>query len=1139
MTEPGEILESLAREGVTIWAEGSRIRFRAAKGGFTNELKARLTENKTAVLAAWRERAAKHVTSHPATHAQRALWFLFQESPESASYNVVLAARIRSEIDISALQHACQALLDRHASLRTTYAMEATRLTQRIHGDMPQFFRVHDRRGVDLLKLRDEVIDVSHRPFRLETGPVMRVDLFRRAEADHILLITIHHIAFDGWSGILLLEDLRKNYATERNEGLAPPPRPENDVSGYARWQEEMLVSPEGRSHERYWIELLAGEIPPLDLPTDRPRSAVATVSGASFPVELGAEVSAAVRALAVSAGTTPFVVLLTAYHVVLHRYTGQSQLVVGSPTYGRDRSEFTNVIGHFINMIPLKADFSNDPTFQELLGQLRSRVHEGIQHQDYPFALLVEKLRPARDPSRKPIFQTLFILQKFKQLAGLEGLFSHAPGEVSADFAGLTLELFPIPQQEGQFDLVLELSDLSGVYQGDFKYDSNLYSAATVAALSGHYLRLLRAIVTSPATQISRLPMLSVAEERQLLDEWNATTRDYPENVCLHQLIEAQVERTPEAVAVAFEGQRLTYRELDARANQLARYLQKRGVTAESLVGICVERSLEMVIGLLGILKAGGAYVPMDPSYPKARLAFMLEDSGVSVLLTQSHLVHTLASERAEIVCLDTDWSRIAGEYTDKPEQRAQPENLVYMIYTSGSTGQPKGAMNTHRGIVNRLLWMQDEYRFTSIDVVLQKTPFSFDVSVWEFFCPLLAGARLVIARPGGHQDPTYLTDVIARERITIMHFVPSMLRMFLEAYGLDRCGSLRDVICSGEALPPELVKLFYERFAANLHNLYGPTEAGVDVTYWPCPRQSDLSVVPIGRPVANTQCYILDPQLQLVPIGVPGELHLGGIQVGRGYHNRPELTAGKFIPDPFGKKAGGRLYKTGDLCRYLPDGNIEYLGRIDHQVKIRGFRIELGEIEAALNKHPGIRDAVVIVREDLPGDPRLVAYLVARDGAAPTADDLSRELRSSLPDHMVPSAFVLLDYFPLSPNGKVDRKALPAPQEIGVRAGREYVAPRTETEAVVAEVFGEVLRLERVGVNDDFFQLGGHSLLATRVVSRLRDRLKVEVAMRWLFQVPTPAKLGEYLDTVRWVGTQNAGNASHSDEGRERLEI
>ncbi len=1138
MTESVEILESLARHGVNIWAEGSRIRFRAAKGALTDELKARLAANKNVALAAWRERAANYVVSHPATFAQRALWFLYQNKPDSAAYNVALAVRICSEIDRSALQNACQALLDRHPSLRTTYMMEDTELIQRVHGDMPVSFRVHERRDVDLQELRDEVIDVSHLPFRLESGPVMRVDLFSRTETDHILLITVHHIAVDGWSVFLLIEDLRNNYRDERNGGPAPPPRPENDVSTYARWQEKMLASPEGRAHERYWTDALSGEIPTLDLRTDRPRSAVAAVCGASCQVDLGAEVSDAVRALAVSAGTTPFVVLLASYHVLLHRYTSQAQLIVGTPTYGRDRPEFADVIGDFINMIPLKADLSKDPTFHELLGQLRNRVLEGIQHQDYPFTLLVEKLHPVRDSSQTPVFQTVFIMQKFRPLAGLEGTFSRATKDVRVDFGGLALESFPIPQQEGQFDIALELVDFGSVYQGQFKYNSNLYDEATVVALSGHYLQLLRAIVDSPATRVSRLPLLSEVEQRQLLEEWNATTRDYPRNVCLHQLIEAQVQRTPEAVAVVFEDQELTYRELNARANQLAFYLQKRGVTAETLVGICVERSQEMMVGLLGILKAGAAYVPMDPSYPKARLAFMLEDSGESVLLTQKHLVHTLTSDRTEIVCLDADWSRIAGEYTNTPEQRVQAENLAYMIYTSGSTGQPKGAMNTHRGIVNRLLWMQAEYRLTSTDVVLQKTPFSFDVSVWEFFWPLLAGARLVIARPGGHQDPTYLVDVIAREHITIMHFVPSMLRMFLEADGLDRCGSLRDVICSGEALPPELVRAFYERFAANLHNLYGPTEAAVDVTHWPCPRQSDLSIVPIGRPVANTQCYILDPQLQLVPVGVPGELHLGGIQVGRGYHNRPDLTAEKFIPDPFGKEVKGWLYKTGDSCRYLRDGNIEYLGRIDHQVKIRGFRIELGETETALSKNPNIRQAVVTVREDLPGDQRLVAYLVARDGAVPTADELRGELHATLPDHMVPSAFVFLDQLPLSPNGKVDRKALPAPE--GMRAAvRDYEGPRTESESVVVKVFEEVLGIERVGVHEDFFKLGGHSLLAMRVVSRLRERVRTEVAIRWLFEAPTAAKLGEYLDTVRWVAAQDAGNESHAEEGRECLEI
>jgi amino acid adenylation domain-containing protein len=945
VNEALDILDSLARHGVSIWAEGSRVRFRAAKGGFPAELKERLAANKGEVLAAWREWAAKEVKSEVSTHAQRALWFLYQERPESPAYNVAIPIRIFTPVDVPALERACQALVDRHPSLRTTYAMNDTRLVQRVRGHMPVSFCVHDRAGIDLQKLRKEIIESSHVPFSLESGPLMRVDLFRRADADFVLLIAVHHIAVDGWSGVLLMEDLRLNYIAETNEGAAPPARPENDVPAFARWQQEMLSSEEGQAHERYWSEALAGEIPALDLPTDWARSAPGDVCGASLPVDLGAEQSEAVRALAASAGTTPFVVLLSAYQALLHRYTGGQQTIVGSPTYGRDHVEFANVIGDFINTIPLKADFSADPTFHELLAQMRQRVIAGLEHQDYPFALLVEKLHPARDASRTPIFQTLFILQRHKQVAGLKDIFSQQPGEARIDFGGLAVESFAVPHNEGQFDVALELVDLGGIYRGYLKYNADLFAVPTVTALACHYAGLLRALVASPETRVSEVPLLSPAEQHQILEEWNDTARNYPRNVCLHQLIAAQAERTPNAVALVFEGKRLTYRELDERANQLAHYLQKLGVTAETRVGISLDRSFEMVIGLLGILKAGGAYVPMDPSYSEARLAFMLQDAGARILLAQKHLMPALKATKAEIVCLDADWDKIARESTDQPEPRARAENLAYMIYTSGSTGRPKGAMNEHRAVVNRLLWMQDEFQFGPADVVVQKAPFSFDVSVGEFFAPLIAGARLVVAKPEGHKDPGYLIDLVKREGVTIMHFDPSMLRIFLGAEGVERCASLRAVVCSGEALPPDLVIRFYAHSSATLHNLYGSTETGGEVTRWTCPRHGDLSVVPIGKPVANTQCYILDQHLQPVPVGVAGELHLGGAQVGRGYHNRPELTAEKFIPDPFADPPGRRLYKTGDLCRYLRDGNIEYLGQIEEHEAF--FRQMLGDID------------------------------------------------------------------------------------------------------------------------------------------------------------------------------------------------
>ncbi len=607
-------------------------------------------------------------------------------------------------------------------------------------------------------------------------------------------------------------------------------------------------------------------------------------------------------------------------------------------------------------------------------------------------------------------------------------------------------------------------------------------------------------------------LPPLAEADRRQVLVEWNNTRKDYPINQCLHQLVEQQVGRTPEAVALVFGGQTLTYRELNRRANQLAYHLRALGVGADSLVGVCIERSFEMVIGLLGTLKAGGAYVPLDPEYPKDRLAFMIEDANVPVLLTQKHLVASLPTHGARVICLDADWDRIACESTDNPRCITKPDQLAYMIYTSGSTGRPKGAMNHHRGICNRLLWMQDEYRLSGADTVMQKTPFSFDVSVWEFFWPLLTGARLVIARPGGHRDAAYLVSLIEEQGVTVLHFVPSMLQIFLEEPGLERCSSLRHVMCSGEALPYAVQEKFFSRLSAELHNLYGPTEAAVDVTYWKCQRGSTRRVVPIGRPVANTQCYILDADLHPVPVGEGGELHLGGVQIGYGYHNRPELTAEKFIPDPFRSEPGARLYKTGDLARYLSDGSIEYLGRIDDQVKIRSFRIELGEVESWLRKHTSVRDCAVVAREDQPGQKRLVAYLVASNKEALSVPELRAFVQQQLPDYMVPAAFVMLDTLPLSPNGKFDRKALPVPVQTRPELANTYVAPRTPEETLLAEIWSQVLQVQPVGVRDHYFELGGDSIRVIQMLARARQK-GLHLTLEQVYKEQTIEKLVPYL--------------------------
>ncbi len=612
----------------------------------------------------------------------------------------------------------------------------------------------------------------------------------------------------------------------------------------------------------------------------------------------------------------------------------------------------------------------------------------------------------------------------------------------------------------------------------------------------------------------------LAGAVLRQVLVDWNDTRVDYPQDVCLHQLFEAQAARTPDAVALVFEDRQLTYRELDERANQLAHHLRSLGVGTETFVGICLERSIEMVVGLYGTMKAGAVYVPIDPTYPQDRLTFMLQDANTPVLLTQEKLAAKLPPHQAKTVCLDSEWPVIARQSTASPNIALTPDNLAYMIYTSGSTGKPKGAMNTHRGICNRLLWMQDAYQLKADDRVMQKTPFSFDVSVWEFFWPLLAGARLVVARPEGHRDAAYLVELINAQQITTLHFVPSMLQVFLREPRVESCRSLRRVICSGEALPYELQETFFGRLpAVELHNLYGPTEAAVDVTYWACQKGSPLRTVPIGKPIANIQMYVLDPQLKPVPPGEPGELHIGGVGLARGYHNRPELTAEKFIPDPFSEKPGARLYKTGDLARHMPDGNIEYLGRLDHQVKIRGFRIELGEIESVLAQHPGVAETVVVARGDVPGEKRLVAYLVSAGATAPTVSDLHAHLKLQLPDYMVPAAFVVLKEMPLSPNGKVDRKALPAPDQSRPELKDAFVAPQTEQENILAGIWAEVLEVSPIGVNDNFFELGGDSIRAIQLLARAQ-KSGLRISLEQLFEQQTIHKVVEELKKHQTAG-------------------
>ncbi|MDT5270380.1 MAG: hypothetical protein QOH49_2566, partial [Acidobacteriota bacterium] len=1046
--------------------------------------------------------------------AQQRLWFIDQLEPGSAAYNLPAAVRLKGALDVSALEHTLDEVVRRHESLRTTFAVSDGLPVQVIHAALPQLLKVVDLSGIGDAEQREGEArrlagEEARQPFDLSTGPLLRASLLRLHEEEHVLLFTMHHIVSDGWSMGVLVREVSALYAAFAQNEESPLAELPLQYADYAAWQRNWLTDEVLEGQLSYWRKQLGGELPVLELPTDRPRPVAPTYAGARQSVNLSKSVADALKAISLEEGSTLFMTLLAAFNALLARHAGQEDIAVGTPIANRTSEDIEGLIGFFVNTLVMRTDLAGDPTFRELVRRVREVSLGAYSHQDVPFEKLVEELRPERNLNRNPLFQVMFIHQN--------------ASDRTLELPGLSLSPFQtVAASAAQFDLTLIVADTGDGLAAALEYQSDLFDEATIARMLGHFRLLLEGIASGADSRISDLPLLSEVEHHQLVQEWNDTRVEYDREAHLHRLIEEQVARTPDAVAVSFEGEELTYRELNSRANRLARFLRARGVERGTRVGICVERSIEMMVGLLGIVKSGGAYVPLDPAYPRERLSYMLEDARVPVLLTQERLADGLPQHDAQVVRLDADRRLVEAFDGGDLEDELTPDDLAYVIYTSGSTGKPKGAMNTHRAICNRLLWMQDAYGLGPEDRVMQKTPFSFDVSVWEFFWPLLTGARLVVARPGGHQDSSYISDLIDAERITTLHFVPSMLSVFLEEQKGRPLPSLRRVICSGEALPFELQERFFASQGAELHNLYGPTEAAVDVTYWACRRDGELRTVPIGQPIANTQIYLLDSRLRPVPVGVGGELHIGGVNVGRGYLGRPGLTAEKFIPDPFSVEPGARLYKTGDLARFLPGGEIEYVGRLDYQVKVRGFRIELGEIEAALARHPSVRECAVLVKEEQ-GDKRLFAYLVAPQGADTAA--LRSHLKSELPDYMIPSGFVVLPELPLTPNGKLDRRALVEATPAGpAAASSAYVAPRTAVEEVVAGVWGEVLRVGRVGTRDDFFELGGHSLLATRVASRLRDVFGVALPLRRLFEQPTVEALSRTIEDGLREDTQTA---------------
>jgi amino acid adenylation domain-containing protein len=1033
----------------------------------------------------------------PLSFAQQPFWLFSQLNLQQPVYNQGVHLHLTGPLDVAALAQSLQEIIQRHEAWRTSFPVENGQPIQRVHPSFALALPIVDAQPLPLAEREAAALQhgtaLVNQPFDLTQAPPLRALLVRLGQEDHHLFLALHHSITDGLSAHqILLQELQTLYQAFSAGQPSPLPVLALQYGDYAAWQRETLQGEALEKHLAYWKDRLAGVPEELALPLDHPRPASPSGQGAVHPFTLPKSLSAALHTLSQQEGVTLFTTLLAAFATLLHRYSGQDDLVIGTPASGRARPELQQLLGVFVNTLPLRADLSGNPTFRELLKRAQAVVLGALAHEDLPFEQLVRHLRPERSLAQNPFVQVLLSLQP--PTTSLPPGWANKPMALANDL--------------DRFDLSLDLEEDTGGLIGFLKYNPDLFAAPTIERMAGHWQTLLEGIVAQPDQPIATLPLLTSAERHQVLVEWNDTEVAYPAEPRLHCLFEAQVERSPQAIAVRFEQATLTYQELNQRANQLAHHLQRLGVGPDVLVGVCLERSLDLVVALFAILKAGGAYVPLDPDYPQERLAFMLADARVPVLLTHSALRDHLPTGQAQVLCLDSDWPRIAQEDASNPASDVQPEHLAYVIYTSGSTGKPKGAMNTHQGICNRLLWMQDAYQLTARDRVLQKTPFSFDVSVWEFFWPLIVGAELVVARPGGHRDTAYLDDVLTAQQITTVHFVPSMLQLFLQGARHQTYPHLRRVICSGEALSVELQDRFFARFQAELHNLYGPTEAAVDVTFWACQRGAGQRTVPIGRPIANTQIYLLDQHLQPVPIGVPGELHIGGVGLARGYLNRPELTNEKFIPDPFQPQPGHRLYKTGDLARYLPDGAIEYLGRIDHQVKLRGFRIELGEVEAILAQHPAVEQAVVVAQEDASGDKRLIAYLVPTSEQA-TATTLRSYLKERLPEYMVPAVFITLNTIPLTPSGKVNRRALPAPAATAIQRDEEMVAPRTPTEQQLAAIWTDLLGVPQVGVNDNFFALGGHSLLALRVLLRIQEEFQIELPLSAIFETPTIAGL------------------------------
>jgi amino acid adenylation domain-containing protein len=1048
--------------------------------------------------------SSAHGHEVPASQSQMRIWYMHQLAPESAAYNIAAPVRFTGVLHKEALTRSLNEMVQRHESLRTTFRNSEGKPVQVVSPtlrlEMPE---VDLRTGPEVLRVNEAkriLSEEARRPFDLENGPLIRVLLLRLDDEDHVLFVNMHHVISDQWSMAVIAREVTSLYNGFCNSVSSSKNGLRSQYADFAIWQDQWLSREVLEGQLAYW-ETQLSDVEPLAIPTDYPRPSVQTFRGARQSVEIPNALLERLKVYAAGENATLFMIFLAAFKVLLCRYSGQKNIVIGSPVANRTRLEWEEVVGTFINILVLRTDLSGNPTFRQVLQRVRQVVLDAFTNGDVPFEMLVKEVLSGRDPSRSPLIQVLFNFQ--------------STPAANIDLLGLSWMPFEIDQSSSQFDLSVTV-DPEITRKILIIYNTDLYKADTITRMLRHYQRLLESVAANPDHAIGTVSILTDDERRQLLRERNDNDVVFPQ-CCIHELFEAQARKTPNAVAIKFEDQQITYKEVDRRANQVAHRLGAMGVKPEALVGICIERSIELLVGLLGILKAGGAYVPIDPAYPAERIAFMIQDSGMTILLTQEKLLEHLPQNGYSTLCVDT-MTEVATFESTRSRSTAQPGNLAYVIYTSGSTGRPKGVEVEHRSLVNFLHSMRKKPGITDRDVLLSVTTVSFDIAALEFFLPLTVGACVVLTSRQTATDGRRLMQQIETSGATMMQATPTTWRMLKEAgwKGSERF----KILCGGESLPLDLANDLLNGGNA-VWNLYGPTETTVWSTA--CQLERNCGSVSIGGPIDNTRVYIVDSNMEPVPIGVPGELFIGGQGLARGYLNRPDLTAEKFVCDPYRHGSDVRLFKTGDLARYLSDGNIEYLGRMDEQLKIRGHRIEPGEIEATLREHPVVRQAVVVGREFVPGEIRLVAYVVARHNSVWEQDQLRSFLIRKLPDYMVPSAFIPLKALPVGPGGKVNRQALPSADSTACYPVKTLLAPRDRLELQLAQIWQSVINIKSVGARENFFEIGGHSLTIVKLLTAIRKHVGIDLPIAAIFAAPTIEQLANLIRAEGWVSPRN----------------